>query len=233
MPLISKRKNSKQTYTGHRKRIKDKFKAGGIESWLDYEILEFALSYAIARKDTKTLAKELVHKFNSFNGVLDADYKDLKSINGISEHTALFIKLLKEITKYYSKNTIAKKNLLASPEGVVNFLTTVLKGSFDEEFHAVFLNRSNNLIKQELLQKGTIDKSIVYPRKIVERALYHHAVNVIIAHNHPGETLKPSKNDIEVTDAIKTALKTVDVDLLDHIIITGSGYFSFKEQNLL
>ncbi|MEW6040338.1 MAG: JAB domain-containing protein, partial [Elusimicrobiota bacterium] len=84
----------------------------------------------------------------------------------------------------------------------------------------------------ETIQKGTVNRSVIYPRKIVERALYNHASGVIIAHNHPGGNLKPSEDDCKVTKAIKDALRTVDIVLLDHIIIGGNEYFSFKENDI-
>lgn len=220
-------------HTGHRKRLKDKHKRSDIGNWLDYEVLEYALSYAIPRKDTKPAAKELLNTFKSFSSVLDSDIRDLKHIKGISEHTALFIKLLKDISNYYLKDSLSNKNLISSPELVVNYFKNLLKGCADEEFHSLFLNKNNHLISTELIQKGTIDKSVIYPRKIIERSIYNHAANVIIAHNHPGGTLKPSENDLEVTKTLKNALNTIDINLLDHIIITNESYFSFQEHNLL
>ena len=87
----------KATYVGHRARIKEKYEKSGLGGWHDYEVLELVLSYAIARKDTKCIAKELLGKFKTMNGVLDADSKDLQIINGISKHSALFLKLLKDL----------------------------------------------------------------------------------------------------------------------------------------
>ena len=216
------------TYIGHRQRIKDKYKKSGINGWLDYEVLELALSYAIARKDTKPVAKELITRFKTINGVLDADSKELTSISGISDHTTLFLKLLKDIAILYLENGLHSKDLLSSSEAVFNYLKASLKGCSDEEFRSLFLDSNNQLIASETLQTGTVNRSAVYPRKIVERALHHHAVGVIVAHNHPGGTLKPSKEDITITNAIRDALKTVDIKLLDHIVIGGNGYFSFN-----
>lgn len=223
----------KPDYIGHRKRIKEKYKDSGLKGWLDYEVLELALSYAVPRKDTKPVARELLKKFKSINGVLDAGVVELQSINGISEHAALFMKLLKDISKLYLEAVLSGKDLIDSPEAVINYLKTTLRGSKDEEFHALFLNSANRLLAAETIQKGTVNKSVVFPRKIVEQALSNHAVGVIVAHNHPGETLKPSSDDIRVTRAIADALQTVDVSLLDHIIIGGNGYFSWRENRLL
>ena len=226
-------KTQKSNYIGHRQRIKDKYKKSGIDGWLDYEVLELALSYAIARKDTKPIAKELITRFKTINGVLDADREELKSIPGISEHAALFFSLLKDIVILYLESGLHNKNLLSSPEVVYAYLKASLKGSADEKFKTLFLNGSNQLIAVETLQTGTVNRSVVYPRKTVERALYNHAVAVIIAHNHPAGTLKPSQDDCAVTKTIKDALKTVEISLLDHIIITANGYFSFNEKGLI
>ena len=223
---------SKPDYLGHRKRIKEKYKAGGLKGWLDYEVLEFALLYAIPRKDTKVIAKELLSKFKSINGVLDADRKELKKVYGISEHTALFLNFLKDIAVFYLEKGLYKKDLLSSPDVVYDYLKASLKGALDEEFKAVFLNNRNHLLAVETIQTGTVNKSVVYPRKIVERALYNHAASVIIAHNHPGGSLKPSEDDCRVTKAIKEALKTVDIVLLDHILIGGDSYFSLRENGI-
>lgn len=222
-----------KSYVGHRQRIKDKYKKSGVKGWLDYEVLELVLIYAIARKDTKQIAKELIKKFKSINGVLNADSKELSSIIGISDHTILFLKLLKDITILYLKNVLYDKDLLSSSELVFNYLKASLKGCADEEFRSIFLNSRNQLIASETLQKGTVNRSAIYPRKIVERALHHHAVGVIIAHNHPAGTLEPSDEDIIATKAIKEALKTVEIKLLDHIIIGGNDYFSFNKKSLL
>jgi len=223
----------KPSYIGHRQRIKDKYNKSGIDGWLDYEVLELALSYAIARKDTKQIAKELIRRFKTINGVLDADSTELKSIDGISDHTTLFLKLLKDIAILYLENGLHKKDLLSSSDLVFNYLRGSLKGCTDEEFKSLFLNSRNQLIVCETLQTGTVNRAVIYPRKIVERALYHHAVGVIIAHNHPAGTLEPSKEDRVVTNVIKDALKTVDIKLLDHIIIGGNDYFSFNQKGLL
>lgn len=216
-------------YLEHRKRIKEKYKAGGIAGWLDYEILEFVLSYAIPRKDTKPIAKKLLSKFKTINGVLTADRADLKQIKGISEHTALFLNLLRDFAQLFWKEGLYNKDLILSPEAVYDYLKVTLKGKPDEEFKALFLDNQNHLITEETIHSGTVNKAVIYPRKVVERALHCHATGVIIAHNHPGGSLKPSDEDIKVTKAIKEALKTVDIYLLDHILIGGNEYFSFKE----
>ena len=222
----------KPSYVGHRQRIKEKYEKSGIDGWLDYEVLELVLSYAIPRKDTKPIAKELLSRFKTINGVLDSDRKELQTIKEISEHAALFLKLLKDVAILYAENGIHNRDLLSSPQVVYDYLKASLKGAVDEEFKMLFLDSRNQLIAVETFKIGTVNRSVVYPRKIVERALYNHAVGVIIAHNHPSGALQPSQDDRGVTMAIKEALKTVDITLLDHIIIGNNDYYSFRNNDV-
>ncbi|MCG2725838.1 MAG: DNA repair protein RadC [Elusimicrobia bacterium] len=221
----------KPSHLGHRQRIKEKYKKSGMDGWLDYEVLELALSFAVPRKDTKPIAKDLLGKFKTLNGVLDADIKDIQTVKEISEHSSLFLKFLKDISILYMEKGIYNRDLLSSPQGVFDYLKVSLKGLADEEFKMLFLDTRNQLIAMETFKAGTVNRSVVFPRKVVERALYHHTVGVIIAHNHPAGSLEPSIEDKAITKAIRNALKTVDIKLLDHIIIGGNKYFSFIENN--
>ncbi|OGX44086.1 MAG: hypothetical protein A3G38_01465 [Omnitrophica WOR_2 bacterium RIFCSPLOWO2_12_FULL_51_8] len=162
---------------------------------------------------------------------MDADAQELKKISGILDHTALFLRLLKEIAILYLEKGLQNKDLLSSPAIVYDYLKASLKGSTDEEFKTVFLDGRNQMITVETLKTGTVNRSVVYPRKVVERALYNHATGVIIAHNHPAGTLKPSEDDYTITRAIKDALKTVDIALLDHVIVGNNDYYSFRNNN--
>ena len=229
---MDKLKQSKPSYIGHRQRIKTKYEKSGLNGWLDYEVLELVLSYSIPRKDTKSIARELLLRFKSINGVLDADNRDLQSINGISKHTALFLNLLKDVSVLYMEERMFRRDLLSSPQVVYDYLKVSLKGLMDEGFKMLFLDNRNQLIAMETLKNGTVNQAIVFPRKIVERALYHNAVGVLVAHNHPSGSLEPSQEDQEVTKDIREALKTVDIALLDHIIIGGNEFFSFRENQI-
>lgn len=220
-------------YIGHRSRIKEKYKKTGLSGCPDYEILELALSYAIPRKNTKQIAKELVDRFKTFNGVLDADCKELQCVYGLSKHSALFLKLLKDISIFYMEKGLHNRDLLTSPQLVYDYLKASLKGLADEEFRMLFLDNRNQLLATEAIQNGTVNQAIVFPRTVVERALYHHAAGVIISHNHPARSLEPSREDMDITKAIKAALRTVEIALLDHIIIGGNEYFSFKESSIV
>lgn len=223
----------KPHYYGHRSRLKEKFKKAGIDNLKDYEILELALIFAIPRKDTKPLAKELIKKFGTLKQVIDAEIAELLEVKGISEHTCLFIKYLKSFASLYSYLELKTKDPLSSPEAVVKYLISVLSAEKIEKFYALFFNSGNKVISCQTIEYGTVNKSVVFPSKIAKAALKLNAASVIVAHNHPGGTLRPSQNDIDATSAVKAALASIEISLLDHIIISGSKYFSFKEYNLI
>nr|WP_307776264.1 JAB domain-containing protein [uncultured Cetobacterium sp.] len=116
---------------------------------------------------------------------------------------------------------------------LINYLRSDIGLKNTEEFKAIFLSSSNHLIGEETLFKGTIDKSAVYPRLIVERALKYPTRGVIFAHNHPSGSLTPSRKDIEVTQELQEVLEKIDIRLLDHVILSDKEYFSFYEHGLI
>jgi len=224
---------NKLHYLGHRKRIKDKFENFGLAAFEEYEVLELALTFAIARKDVKPIAKELIKKFGGLKRVVDAKKEDIENVKGISSHTSSFILFLRQFVSVYLALNVKNNKPISGVSGIVDYLKSALGGEKVEKLYAVFLDSGNKVIDLQEIEKGTVNKSVIIPRKITEIALKCGASALILAHNHPGGTLKPSQQDIDSTKSVCNALRTVDISLLDHIIISGNGYFSFKEYGLL
>lgn len=222
-----------KSYVGHRGRLKEKYRSAGIDGWHDYEVLELILTYALPRKDTKPLSRALLHHFKTINAVLETDTARLCEIPGISEHSALLLRLFRDVARRTLRAELEGRDLLSSPQAVADYLRSALGNSAVEEFHALYLDAANRLIKTERLQTGTVNRAAVYPRIVAERALRCHAVSCIIAHNHPAGTCTPSPEDRTVTEAVKRALETVEIGLLDHVLVTRAGHFSWKEKELL
>lgn len=230
--IMTTLKETKPNYIGHRQRIKTKYEQQGLKGWLDYEVLELLLAYAAPRKDSKPIAKALLSKYKTLVNVLNAGIEDLQTVKGVAHHSALFLKLLKDVAVAYAQHDLQARNLLSSPQLVYAYLKARLKGQSKEEVVLLFVDNRNCLIAVESITSGTVGQASVHPRNVVERALYHHAAGLIIAHNHPGRSLEPSLQDRQLTKTLKAALATVDVGLLDHIIIAGNDYFSFKAHGL-
>lgn len=225
--------HEKELKEGHRMRLKQKYMTAGVEAFSDYEIIELLLSYAILRKDTKPLAKELIQQFGSIRGIMDADLSDLKRIDGISEHTAILFKLTKELSTLYLKEKAREKTQISCTSELINFCRTTLGGKKDEEFWVIYLNVQNRIIEFERMQKGTVDQAFVYPRQILENALRKKASAIILVHNHPSGNVRPSDADIRITNTIREKARILEIAVHDHIIVGSDSFFSFREEGII
>jgi DNA repair protein RadC len=223
----------KPHYLKHRTRLRERFEKSGVGAMHDYESLELLLTYVIPRRDVKLLAKNLIERFGSLSGVIDANPRELESVKGIGPRSALLIPLIKELCTEYMAEKMISRDLLSSPRAVVDFARMKLAALPHEDFMVIFLNVKNEVINYETIHEGTVDRAVVYPRKIVESALAHHAVGLILVHNHPSGHPEPSAEDKSITNSIAEACRTMDIRILDHIVVGREGYFSFTEHNLI
>ena len=220
---------------GHRERLRKKYSESGYEALHDYEQLELILTYIIPRKDVKPIAKELLRRFDTIDEITKTSPDKIEAVDGLGERSALFFKILGDTAGALFKETTKNKDLttISGTEDLIRFLRSDIGFSKIEEFKVIFLNSSNNLIEEESIFTGTIDKSPVYPREIVEKVIHHRAKSVILSHNHPSGSVIPSRADIEVTLKLKKVLDILEIRLLDHIIITRDSYYSFLEEGIL
>ncbi|PCJ61803.1 MAG: hypothetical protein COA79_05765 [Planctomycetota bacterium] len=219
---------------GHRLRLKKRFLSAGRDSLSDHEFLELILHFSIPRKDTKSLAKELLTHFGSINNVLSATTEDLINFNGIGESSAILLHLFYQTHIKLHEVELKNNVTISGPEDLIPLLKSMLSNEKKEFFASIFMGSSNNIITKKITQ-GTVDQAAVYPREIAEKALLNKASRVIIAHNHPTGNIIPSNADKQITQKIKSSLQLLDIDLLDHIII-GKGndkHYSFQEHGIL
>lgn len=220
-------------HNGHRQRLKKRFLHEGLQNFEDHEILQLILFYAIPMKDTNELAYLLLDKYGSLSKVVEADPKDLVKIDGISEHSAILLNILPQFYIRYKTDRGKEKICLDTSKKSGEFIGNLYYGISYEVVYILCLDVQHNLIHYEILHEGTIDEALIYPRLVVESALRHKAHSIILSHNHPGGTFDISEADIAATNKISSALRTIDIDVMDHIIITGDKYISFTEQGLL
>jgi DNA repair protein RadC len=220
-------------YKDHRQRMKKKFAESGIDAFHDYEVLELLLSYAIPRKDVKPLAKKLLHEFGSLKSVVDAEAGSLEKINGISSHTAILIKLIKEMGTLYLKEKAKEKPQINCTSELLNYCKTYMGGLKDEQFCVIYLNAQNRITEIEAIEEGIVNQAVVYPRKVLENALKRKASAIILVHNHPSGHVKPSDADVRLTKTIQETARILDIIVHDHIIIGENRFFSFREEGLI
>lgn len=209
-------------YTGHRKRLKEKFdKTPNILA--DYEILELMLGYAIPRKDVKAIAKDILKKTNNMGDIFSLDCAD---INGAGIETERFFRIVAEFYNRVENSKSEFKESITSPLQIYKLLKYSIGFAENELFSVILLNSKSQLISKKILTEGIVNRAIVYPRQIAEYALKEKAVYVVIAHNHPTGDSSPSQKDIELTQHIKESLDTLGITLKDHIIVCKNEYTS-------
>ena len=218
---------------GHRARLRARFLHNGLSGFHDYEILELLLTFVIPRRDVKPLAKALIVRFGSLTGVFDASVTDLQGVPGVGPRAATLIRFLHEGASAYLKERMRRCDSLHSAAEVVAYCRHRLSGLRYEVFEVIHLDTKNRVLEAETLHQGTIDQTVVYPRRVIEAALRQNAAALIFVHNHPSGNPVPSRADRELTESLVAAAQTVDMAVHDHLIIGKGGYFSFREQGWL
>jgi DNA repair protein RadC len=218
---------------GHRKRLRERFQRSGFDGFHDHEVLEFLLTYAIPQRDVKPIAKALLERFGSLSAVFDAPVASLQEIQGIADRSSILIHSIPRIIDRYQKDRWERRESFNSTCDAVSLLSAELGTERNEVFCLLALNSQNALIAAERIQRGTVNRTAVFPRQVVEASLKHRASAVILAHNHPGGDPKPSPADRQLTRKLKKLLNDLDIVVHDHIIIAGPRYFSFNESGEL
>lgn len=223
---------AKPHYHGHRQRLKDRL-LDNSRSLADYEILELTLAMVLPRQDTKPLAKELIDRFGSLKDAIMARPDQLDGIKGIGPGVKAQWALLQELHARLGEASARRGDSFTDTEDVAKAAIARLGSKGTEEFWVVYLDNKNRFISWEQLAKGTVDAAAVFPREIVALALRLEAASIILIHNHPGGSTKPSGEDTLLTGIIVEAARKLDIKVLDHIIVTDCEYYSFYERGRL
>jgi DNA repair protein RadC len=213
-------------YEGHRKRLRERFLKSGLEGFQDYEIIELLLSLGTPRRDCKPQAKEAIRRFKNLRGVLEAKPEELQQISGIGPHSIFGIKFMHAVAREFLKERMQEKPIYSSSQEIFDYFYHSMRDLKKEVVKVIYLNSNNQIIDVIDYPQGTVDSSFVYPREIIEGALKHCAVSIILVHNHPSGNPEPSLNDKIITRNLVFACNMLDIKLLDHIIIGDNCYFS-------
>jgi len=215
--------------TGHRRRLRERFSELGIDGLSDEEILEILLAFGTPRSDTKLQAREALQRFGSLAAVLDASSVELRQIKGIGPTNSFALAFVQGAARRYLKRRLAQKNYLHSPAAVREYLQHLFQGQERELLVAVFLDSGHGIIDAQVMAEGTINANVVYPREIVKAALAKNAAAMVVAHNHPSGRTEPSAEDRHLTRVLFMACATLQLRLLDHLVVGGPAFYSFAE----
>jgi DNA repair protein RadC len=218
--------------TGHRARLKARLKKDAAQL-ADYEILELLLGCVVLRRDTKALAKALLHRFDTLRGVLDARPDELMSLEGFGPSLAVFWQLLREFMARYEEAPVRRREILSTPDAVARMARARLAACPHEELWVALTDHGNRLIAWERLRQGAVGHVPFTPRDVLEMALAHKASNVILVHNHPGGNAHPSGPDLRLTRELAGLAPALGITLVDHVVVTEDACYSLKRDKLL
>ena len=219
----------KAHYLGHRERLRQKILQFGAETLQDYELMEAILMAAIPRRDVKPLAKEILQTFGSLSAALNAKPEELTRIGGVKDATVSLFALIREASIRMLKNQIVDAPVINSWNSLVAYCRALMGQKKTEALRVLFLDSQCRLIKDEIMQTGTVNQTVVYPREVARRSMELGALSIIVVHNHPAGDLRPSKADITMTQTLRDALKPLNITLVDHLIVSKTGFMSFKD----
>ena len=224
---------SKHRHTGHRERMKAEFLARGLEGWPDHRVLELLLFYTIPQGDVNDLAHELVERFGSLAGVLDASVEELKKVKGVGDHTAVFLRMLPAVLGRYQGARTRLSAIINSPEEAYAWLEPYFFGARNEMVYVLCLDGKRQVLGVRKVAEGSIEMAEVNTRRIAEEAIGLRAAQIYVAHNHVSNLAIPSQADWLTTDTLRGALRPIGIELIDHLVFVDGDMVSLKDSEHL
>ncbi len=220
------------TSSGHRGRLRQRLFEGGGKALLDHELVEYLLTLAIPRRDTKAQAKDLLARFGGIGPLLEAN-PDVLRREGLSEGVIGALAIARATALRLLETRVESRPILSGWEALGDYLQAAMAHSSVEEVRVLFLNAKNMLLANEAMWRGSVDEASVHVREVIGRAIALGATAIIIVHNHPSGDPTPSRQDISLTRDLVEAAKHLKIQVHDHVIIGAEGHRSLKAMGLI
>ncbi len=225
--------NSSQIHAGHRQRLKERFIESGLDDFSQIQVLELLLAYCIPRKDTNPIAHALLDRFGSFAQVMEATPEELMRVEGMGKHSAVFLSLVSQTGRYYQVNRMQDIKQLTTIRECGDYMVPLFQGRRNEMVYLLGLDAKCKVMGCKQVGEGSINFASLSPRKIVETALSINATSVVLAHNHPSGIAIPSPEDIQTTVRMARALRSVEITLVDHLVVADGEFVSIAQSGLM
>lgn len=219
--------------TGHRARLRGRLLENGGDALLDHELIEYLLTLAIPRRDTKPLAKRLLHDFGGISGLLSADPVAIGRVEGVGDAAVAALKIVQAASLRMLRVKASEAPILASWQSLLDYLRADMAHILIERVRLLHLNGKNMLIRDEVIAEGSVDQAAVHVREVIGRAMQLGSSAIILVHNHPSGDPAPSRADITLTREIAEAGKRLGISVHDHVIIGAEGHSSMRAMGLL
>lgn len=216
-------------HDGHRERLRKKFLSSGIDSFEDHEILELVLFYIIPRKNTNQIAHALLRDFGSISAIFDAPISRLKEADGIGEKTAVFIKLIGNLSRLYFEKKYNSTDQVLSAQEINYRMIRKFIGRNEEALAMMLFDAKGKVVFEGIVNQGSINGVELYIRKMIELVTLYNASSMVIAHNHPSGVALPSCDDVASTEKIYNLFSIMQVKVLDHIIVADNDCVSLRQ----
>lgn len=220
---------SPSSLIGHRERLRSRVLSGGLDAASSLDLLELLLCFSMPRGDTRSLARRLL-ECNALGGVLTRDPKDLVGLPGVGRHTASLLALVARIHKELVREREACREYCLDAEELAPWFRSEIGLGEEERFAAVFLDQARNIVGREVFEGGSRTRTTLYPRILFGAALRCKATGIVLAHNHPGGTCLPSPQDRDLTRRVAEIGESLEIRLLDHLLVTRSEHVSFRRR---
>ncbi len=215
-------------------RPREKLLLKGVENLSNSELLAILLHNGTREKSAVELGKDILRLGkDNLNELGKFSIKELMRVKGIGEVKAITIAAALELGRRRQASESLQKSIVLTSNDIAGYLRSILMDYRHEVFAVLFLNRANKINHFEIISEGGITGTIADPRLILKKALEEDAVNIVLCHNHPSGNLRPSRADEALTIKIKEAARYFDIKVIDHIIVSGDGYYSFADEGLL
>lgn len=205
----------------------------GIKSLTHEELIALIIKSGYKNHNVFSIAKDVLNKSRGFKNLLTLSYEELIMVKGINKAKALEIIAILEIARRLSSIDEVKEGEINSPSKLVDYLRFNIGFSNQEEFYCIYLDSAGNIIKEDVLFKGSKNRSVVAIDEVIRRALLNKASAFVVSHNHPSGRVSPSPADIQITNDLSRAGDLMNIPLLDHIIVSRNDFYSFKQAGLL
>ena len=219
-------------HEGHRHRLKNRFHQEGLDGFEEIQVLELLLFYCIPRQDINPIAHALLDRFGNLAQVMEASVDELKKVPGVGENAAVFLSLIHAFDRRYQKSKMENNQILTTIDECARYLMSNFKNQRNETVFLLCLDAKCKLLCCKKVGEGSVNSAAVPVRRIVEIALGSNATSVVLAHNHPSGLAIPSDEDRLTTARVAKALESVEIRLIDHIIVADDDYVSLAQSGL-
>lgn len=220
-------------HSGHRERMRRRLEVEGLDSFEPHQVLEVLLFHTIPKRDTNEIAHRLLEKFGTIDRVFDAELSSLMEVSGVGYNTAVFLRLMSEVARYYARERFNKCVHIENSEQMGEYMCSRIGMTAREVFAAAAFDARRNEIAFEIISEGFVSQTTVQLRRLAEFAILHNAELIVISHNHVSGDPIPSQADREATRKVCEGMGTIGVTVADHIIVSGEKYYSFSANGIL